>query len=426
MVEKLKDDNHELTKENHVLRAQNDQLKRWIGKRAKELGLDKHVQREDGHKKMAELQHSSGSPLIRGDPSLPSVTANEELMADSKSTGGAESPKSLSPPPPSSPDGFQPVGIRTTLPRPQLQTPWLVEQPADEKGQCPEVDGAVEEVALPGTAEQHMVTGLLTAPQRQVAEEQQIVYLPKDTILIVQGQEGQQPIMTAAPALQEVIVGTPQTQAVIVETPQTQEVIVGTPQMQEVIVGTPQTQEVIVGTPQMQVVEVSGNISSSMVALRGDAKEAKMPAAEIAKSVANTGKENVSPDTTPSCEPSEATAVESLLKLGYKIEKPQLAPEAASCAALAPEETSAVPVDHCYEAPHIITVPDSALESTGTVTVTTTTTTKDTASKHCSPANSSSPLINGLLQADVISKLREIGFVFAPGEVVSTIRVGSA
>ena len=396
MVEKLKDDNHELTKENHVLRAQNDQLKRWIGKRAKELGLDKHVQREDGHKKMAELQHSSGSPLIRGDPSLPSVTANEELMADSKSTGGAESPKSLSPPPPSSPDGFQPVGIRTTLPRPQLQTPWLVEQPADEKGQCPKVDGAVEEVALPGTAEQHMVTGLLTAPQRQVAEEQQIVYLPKDTILIVQGQEGQQPIMTAAPALQEVIVGTPQ------------------------------MQEVIVGTPQMQVVEVSGNIGSSMVALRGDAKEAKMPAAEIAKSIANTGKENVSPDTTPSCEPSEATAVESLLKLGYKIEKPQLAPEAASCAALAPEETSAVPVDHCYEAPHIITVPDSALEFTGTVTVTTTTTTKDTASKHCSPANSSSPLINGLLQADVISKLREFGFVFAPGGVVSTIRVGSA
>ena len=396
MVEKLKDDNHELTKENHVLRAQNDQLKRWIGKRAKELGLDKHVQREDGHKKMAELQHSSGSPLIRGDPSLHSVTANEELMADSKSTGGAESPKSLSSPPPTSPDGFQPVGIRTTLPRPQLQTPWLVEQPADEKGQCPKVDGAVEEVALPGTAEQHMVTGLLTAPQRQVAEEQQIVYLPKDTILIVQGQEGQQPIMTAAPALQEVIVGTPQ------------------------------MQEVIVGTPQMQVVEVSGNIGSSMVALRGDAKEAKMPAAEIAKSVANTGKENVSPDTTPSCESSEAIAVESLLKLGYKIENPQLALEAASCAALAPEETSAVSVDHCYEAPHIITVPDSALESTGTVTVTTTTTTKDTASKHCSPANSSSPLINGLLQADFISKLREIGFVFAPGEVVSTIRVGSA
>ena len=291
-----------------------------------------------------------------------------------------------------------------------------MEQLADEKGQCPKVDGAVEEVALPGTAEQHMVTGLLTAPQRQVAEEQQIVYLPKDTILIVQGQEGQQPIMTAAPALQEVIVGTPQTQAVIVETPQTQEVIVGTPQMQEVIVG----------TPQMQVVEVSGNIGSSMVALRGDAKEAKMPAAEIAKSVANTGKENVSPDTTPSCESSEAIAVESLLKLGYKIENPQLALEAASCAALAPEETSAVSVDHCYEAPHIITVPDSALESTGTVTVTTTTTTKDTASKHCSPANSSSPLINGLLQADVISKLREIGFVFAPGGVVSTIRVGSA
>ena len=379
-----------------MLRAQNDQLKRWIGKRAKELGLDKRVQREAGHKKMAALQHSSGSPLIRGDPSLHSDTANEELMADSKSTGGAESPKSLSSPPPTSPDGFQPVGIRTTLPRPQLQTPWLVEQPADEKGQCPKVDGAVEEVALPGTAEQHMVTGLLTAPQRQVAEEQQIFYLPKDTILIVQGQEGQQPIMTAAPALQEVIVGTPQ------------------------------MQEVIVGTPQMQVVEVSGNIGSSMVALRGDAKEAKMPAAEIAKSVANTGKENVSPDTTPSCEPSEATAVESLLKLGYKIEKPQLAPEAASCAALAPEETSAVSVDHCYEAPHIITVPDSALESTGTVTVTTTTTTKDTASKHCSPADSSSPLMNGLLQADVISKLREIGFVFAPGGVDSTIRVGSA
>ena len=379
-----------------MLRAQNDQLKRWIGKRAKELGLDKRVQREAGHKKMAALQHSSGSPLIRGDPSLHSDTANEELMADSKSTGGAESPKSLSSPPPTSPDGFQPVGIRTTLPRPQLQTPWLVEHPADEKGQCPKVDGAVEEVALPGTAEQHMVTGLLTAPQRQVAEEQQIFYLPKDTILIVQGQEGQQPIMTAAPALQEVIVGTPQ------------------------------MQEVIVGTPQMQVVEVSGNISSSMVALRGDAKEAKMPAAEIAKSVANTGKENVSPDTTPSCESSEAIAVESLLKLGYKIEKPQLAPEAASCAALAPEETSAVPVDHCYEAPHIITVPDSALESTGTVTVTTTTTTKDTASKHCSPADSSSPLMNGLLQADVISKLREIGFVFAPGGVDSTIRVGSA
>lgn len=396
MVEKLKDDNHELTKENHVLRAQNDQLKRWIGKRAKELGLDKRVQREAGHKKMAALQHSSGSPLIRGDPSLHSDTANEELMADSKSTGGAESPKSLSSPPPTSPDGFQPVGIRTTLPRPQLQTPWLVEQPADEKGQCPKVDGAVEEVALPGTAEQHMVTGLLTAPQRQVAEEQQIFYLPKDTILIVQGQEGQQPIMTAAPALQEVIVGTPQ------------------------------MQEVIVGTPQMQVVEVSGNIGSSMVALRGDAKEAKMPAAEIAKSVANTGKENVSPDTTPSCESSEAIAVESLLKLGYKIENPQLALEAASCAALAPEETSAVSVDHCYEAPHIITVPDSALESTGTVTVTTTTTTKDTASKHCSPADSSSPLMNGLLQADVISKLREIGFVFAPGGVDSTIRVGSA
>ena len=396
MVEKLKKDNHELTKENHVLRAQNDQLKRWIGKRAKELGLDKRVQREAGHKKMAALQHSSGSPLIRGDPSLHSDTANEELMADSKSTGGAESPKSLSSPPPTSPDGFQPVGIRTTLPRPQLQTPWLVEQPADEKGQCPKVDGAVEEVALPGTAEQHMVTGLLTAPQRQVAEEQQIFYLPKDTILIVQGQEGQQPIMTAAPALQEVIVGTPQ------------------------------MQEVIVGTPQMQVVEVSGNIGSSMVALRGDAKEAKMPAAEIAKSVANTGKENVSPDTTPSCESSEAIAVESLLKLGYKIENPQLALEAASCAALAPEETSAVSVDHCYEAPHIITVPDSALESTGTVTVTTTTTTKDTASKHCSPADSSSPLMNGLLQADVISKLREIGFVFAPGGVDSTIRVGSA
>ena len=416
MVEKLKDDNHELTKENHMLRTQNDQLKRWIGKRAKELGLSKHVQREDGHKKMAELRHISGSPLIRGDPSLHNVTANEELMADSKSTGGAESPKSLSPPPPSSPDGFQPVGIRTTLPRPQLQTPWLVEQPAVEKGQCPKVDGAVEEVALPGTAEQHMMAGLLTAPQLQVAEEQQIVYLPKDTILIVQGQDGQQPIMTAAPALQEVIVGTPQTQAVIVETPQTQ----------EVIVGTPQTQEVIVGTPQMQVVEVSGNIGSSMVALRGDAKEAKTPAAEIAKSVANAGKENVSPDTTPSCEPSEATAVESLLKLGYKIEKPQLAPEAALPAALAPEETSAEPVDHCYDAPDVISVPDNALESTGTVTVTTTTTTKDTAPKHCSPADGSSPLMNGLLQADVISKLREIGFVFAPGGVARTIPVGSA
>ena len=424
MVEKLKGDKHELVKENHVLRTQNDQLKRWIGKRANELGLGKHVQREDGHKKMAELRHSSGSPLIRGDPSLHSATANEELMADSKSTGGAESLKSLSPPPPSSPDGFQPVGIRTTLPRPQLQTPWLVEQPADEKGQCPKVDGAVEEMALSGTAEQLMMTGLLKAPQLQVAEEQQIVYIPKDTILIVQGQDGQQPIMTAAPALQEVIVGTPQTQAVIVETPQTQEVIVGTPQTQEAIVGTPQTQEVIVGTPQMQVVEVSGSIGSSMVALRGDAKEANMPAAEIAKSVANTGKENVSPDTTPACEPSEATAVESLLKLGYKIEKPQLPPEAASRAALAPEET--VPVDHCYEAPHIITVSDSALESTGTVTVTTTTTTKDTASKHCSPADSSNHLMNGLLQADVISKLREIGFVFAPGGVVSTIPVGSA
>ena len=151
-----------------------------------------------------------------------------------------------------------------------------------------------------------------------------------------------------------------------------------------------------------------------------------MPAAEIAKNVAHTGKENVSPDTTPSCGPSEATAVESLLKLGYKIEKPQLAPEAASRADPAPEKTRAVSVDHSYEAPDIITVPVSALESTGTVTVTTTTTTKDTASKHCRPADNTNPPMNGLLQADVISKLREIGFVFAPGGVVRTIPVGSA
>ena len=169
---------------------------------------------------------------------------------------------------------------------PQLQTPWLVEQSSrEEKDQSLNTDVEEEVVLCSSTAPQppdQFVVGMPVGQSLQVVEDQPLIYIAKDTnaIYIVQSQDGQQQVVTGIPVLQEVTVG----------------------------------------TTEVQAAEISGSIGSSVAAVRGDANDI-VPAAEIAKSSAS-GKENVSQDTTSSYEPSEATAVEALLKLGYKIEKP--------------------------------------------------------------------------------------------------------
>ena len=375
MITKLKDDIRGLEKKNQGMHLQLEKLKLWIAKRTDEFGLGKHIQKEARRKEKMAGSDSSDSPLLRGDPSLHTVAGSEERRMDSRSP--ASSPKSSSSPP-ASPDFFQPVGIRTIVSLPQLQTPWLVEQSSrEEKDQSLNTDVEEEVVLCSSTAPQppdQFVVGMPEGQSLQVVEDQPLIYIAKDAnaIYIVQSQDGQQQVVTGIPGLQEVTVG----------------------------------------TTEVQAAEISGSIGSSVAAVRGDAND-NVPAAEIAKSSAS-GKENVSQDTTSSYEPSEATAVESLLKLGYKLEKPQPAPETAQLVvSTAPEEVSAVAADHNYEAPDVITVPVAALESAGTVTVTTT---SDNVLKH----TNTNPLMNRSFQADVIHKLREFGLV------VHTIPVGSA
>lgn len=347
MIEELKRERNILTKENNSLRLSYEQLKRWIGKRAQELGLGKHLYDKDGQaleKVMAAAAaglDSSGKPVLRGDPSLHSasdpvavaiVTDQEQVKSRSSS------PKSVGSPQPTS-NGFWPVGFRTAGSHPLVPSPWLVEGPTIEEDRTLKIDMGEEE-DLTGITAPQLVVDVPGGQPMQGPEDQQIMYLPKDTIIIVHGPDSQQHAMTGAPGLQQIT---------------------------------------LAGPPEVQASEISGSTGSTMVAVHGDVN-GDLPAAETAKKNDGPGKENPTLVTALPFEPNEATAVESLLKLGYRIEKPKLV-------SAAPE----APGDHNYQA-NVITVPASAVDSASTVTVTTAQTASNTTT---TTTSSSKPLVNG-------------------------------
>ena len=396
IIETLKSDLKKVAKENSGLRFNNDQLKRWIGKRAHELGLGNYIhkrptrgKRDNGHSERSVLRadpslHSvseppaldvsevqqprSRSPLTSpGSPTqnppstrsparAPTSPSPKELAlasANLKSPPAPSSPRSLlrTPSAPQSPTpaeesvsmaslpkeadapattfDFQPVGIRTAYIRPQLHTPWLVEQPSIEKASK---EGEAH-MSMTVEAQQLPVVGLPEGQTMLSAEGQQVLYIPQNTYLVVQGDGGQQ-VLTTSSELPPVLVA-------------------------------PQ-QEVIAAAPEVgkEPVEVDSGVQLS----HGDVGDKHEAAAEQDMDTSPT-QVDVTTQGAAIAQPSMATAISSLLKLGCRIEMPGGLQLVSSTPAS--EETNVVIADHSYEAANVIAVPTATLEASNFVTVTT-------------------------------------------------------
>ncbi|KAK7113163.1 uncharacterized protein [Littorina saxatilis] len=390
MIEQLKGDLHKFSTENRTLRQQTDSLKRWIGKRADSLGLVKHG--KDGREKRTDKSVLRGDPSMhaaavsnghmtrRELPSPDSHMSRQELPAPApdihmtltRPDSPASSTHSASPPPHSASE-FQPVGIKTSTKRHTLQTPWLVETPDDTSGQHQDKDDVIfTGMTPPQSPDRHEVVTAQVQGQGQalqVGEDQQVLYLPKDAYFIVQGEDGSQ-ILT--PVMQHVAMATPQ---LVVGAPLVQSVPLGVTQ-----VATPAVSSVapsimspavtsvappvaIASTPQLEAEDLSVRTGSVVTEPLGDVRYAKTAADntdQVKVKVAGGAEKTTVKD------PSVVTAIESLLKLGFKIESPRV--EAAMEMETMETETPAV----SCQMPSVITVPVDAPESAATLTITTT------------------------------------------------------
>ena len=72
MVDKLKQDLQGLLEENRGLRTNSNHLKHWTGKHAAEFGLNKHLEKKEA-RNVHGLDPANDSPLLHGDPALPST-----------------------------------------------------------------------------------------------------------------------------------------------------------------------------------------------------------------------------------------------------------------------------------------------------------------------------------------------------------------
>lgn len=430
MIEQLKKELQKVLKENSEVRGNLDGLKRWIGKRVHMLGLvDKHPGTSKSETGAAEA--SGKSVLTRGDPSLRSAVGEPDT-AEGEEKGVTPPSPPLSPPSfpthsqngnPSPPPAhqhqlqlsfkmlqtlqqprsatppeqeFKPVGIYTsqkgacpTQVAPQknhtLQSPWIVDPPAAAEPAEPEDlsttapddnDFVITNGAAPAprvSASQptriRSAVPLLNHPQR--SEEQQVIYLPKDTIFVVDnnlpalsfGYSAQaQPITvmnqtnaagaTIYPAREDVKI----VQNQPVEFPAPAPVFL--PVSASVAVPTTYATSFPMSVP----ISVSGNgigrvYRSDVIYPSSSPRphQAEFRAVEGGKEFPASGA------STRLADPEVMTAIESLLKLGYRIEMSSGAPQ-----------VTAMPMDQGYQpAPHgYVTVSAPGMvESSGTFTI---------------------------------------------------------
>nr|KAG5713575.1 hypothetical protein BaRGS_024623 [Batillaria attramentaria] len=179
MITKQKQDIDTITLDNVKLRSKLDTLLRWIASRSKEFGLEKHRTKEREQEKVLN-EHDSSDPIMRGDPTLQLSFSQKAPVPLIAATPAKQ--------PPAREEASKMMGIS---PRP-LQTPWLVEQTTQEVGK----KSAGEEDDVMIIDDEQVVHVEIPA---QVTEEQQILYLPKDTVLIVQNESGDQITAVTAP-----------------------------------------------------------------------------------------------------------------------------------------------------------------------------------------------------------------------------------
>ena len=267
MVEKLKQDLQGLLEENRGLRTNSDHLKRWIGKHAAEFGLNKYLGKKDA-RNVHGLDPTSDSPLLHGDPALPSADHQDDSVE-----------KLVAKTPPSSPRNSRSptlaAGLNVSV---HHHVPWQV--PSSEKRLTldSEVAEAVSSVFTPKP----------TPPQ-------QVVQLPESQLMPT---TGNQPIV------------------VILQDGNGQQ-IMGAPEMQQETGPGPLVRQIIV-EPQQMPYSISGRTQEDL----RDMNENHTNASNVQVTCTDGNA------TPPVMDPSKATAVESLLKLfGYKSQGAELAPK---------------------------------------------------------------------------------------------------
>lgn len=398
MIETLKKDVQKLVKENTELRTSSEGLKRWVAKRAHQLGLVEKAPESSTKAAEKEASEPAGkaAPLTRGDPSLHSAAeANPDTAAEAEMSPptppvsppslSLQLPKAENPSPPpahqQSPrlilplntlqmpheQEFKVVGLYTPkkMKKQGHQSPWIVQQPAavaeamdsaepeDLSVSVPQendvmITNVTEPTPLRPIAPKPIVIkpGVSLMSHAQRAEEQQVIYLPKDMIFVV---DNNLPAMSF---------GLPAQSQPVYSTADTSKTFEGQPVE---ILPAAYAASLPMPLPLSMPIAVSGSGGVGRV-YRGDAvytspsprpPKGEYRAVEVSREVA-MAPVAAAPAPAPSrlADPEVVTAIESLLKLGYKVE-------------MAPQE-------HVYQAvPHgYVTVSAPGLvEASGTLSL---------------------------------------------------------
>ncbi|XP_076451595.1 uncharacterized protein LOC143287471 [Babylonia areolata] len=322
MVQKLQENIYGAVKANELLRKNNECLKRWIGKRSLELGLTKHIP-SDGQKKVSPAEAAADdmphSLLTRGSPPPPPHNADSGIgtTRGGEVTTDQRRPKAGSPPP-----REQTADRPQLLPQSALQSPWVVDSVVREETKTPErvkdtltpervketpnpervkdkpTPERVNEARAP-TPDQFILSPQRTAAQLAgtqpvvMASGPPVVYVPKDAIIVVQGDSRTGGTVRAG-TLDPRLLVSPQPAA-------------GPPEVLKADMP---------GT-------LSGSSSSSSALLHGDVKNHR--AASPGRGEETTAANPHRNEGVASMDPATVTAIQSLLKLGYSIKVPDAA-----------------------------------------------------------------------------------------------------
>ncbi|XP_076459918.1 uncharacterized protein LOC143293015 [Babylonia areolata] len=323
MVQKLREDVYGAVKENELLRKTNEQLKRWIGKRSFEFGLTKYIPSDDQSKvfpaEAVSTILTSGNPFLNASDNVTGTISRDKVTMDQV------------PPKPSSPPREQRADRPQPSARPKLQTPWLVdsvvkETPTPDKvisssqrsvqlsGIQPVVMSTPRTVQL-GENQPMVVT---SSPPRtvQLVENPPMVVTSSPQCTVQLG-ESQPMVVSSGPP----VVYVPK-DAIIVRQDSPVGGVVKTGTMEPRVVVSP---KLAVEPPEMLKADMPRVSGSSSAVLHGSAKND--PPASSNHGKETWASETHGDDAIAGMDPATATAIESLLKLGYKIKLPN--PEAA-------------------------------------------------------------------------------------------------
>ncbi|KAL8600076.1 hypothetical protein ACOMHN_051623 [Nucella lapillus] len=275
MVQKLKGDCDNLTSENDLMRTSLEHLKRWIGKRSWELGLTRYAPEKGGvsDKEIISLTDAHAHQLANESEGGGGVT--EHRVAESGHPPSSSSPKRRR----LSGGGGQPS------PRPQLQSPWSVE-PVRGKG-THAASGANTSSGPPPVPQ----AGAHLAEKQPVILAKKVIYLPKDTVVVLGGGAEKGAIVAREPECRPLRKPSPQ---IGVEPPEARSL---------------ETSRMIGGMAGLDLPHTPPPTTA-----------ATAPAATVARDEQVKG----GVLDTSGMDPAKATAIESLLKLGCKIQLPDI------------------------------------------------------------------------------------------------------